>query len=423
MPIESFSNGLPTLPGGACIYGVRFMSCRAGKMTLYVETLLDNEALDGAVPADAWWRIVAPQLPCRVVRLWGARALDRLLTRYGLMDATGCVNSGAGWVSYVDRIETLRAHLAPRPPHPLCAILGEQMGIPQRLENSGICWFASVCFILLLNERIRAHVLAHLPTDLVALARASLADPRAAEAFRLALWNRYAFGDAPDTPPELEGQNGARQICILAAQIGMPIRRIFVDDAGVRHPIRDRVEDMRGGMHTLQSEAIDGKAHITMVRFRRGAHGCNPRHRPTRRLYTQRYRNGVATTERRIYRLVGMLIGSEHCGHQIAAATPTDSWRHWSVCDADARRYGIGPVCWTVEGDGGEVVAHGQHRWWHVFRSMIPVTFFSKGYCDLSPHNRPVDELQRAQTRPASTNQETQTCGRGKTNVDMIYVC
>jgi hypothetical protein len=339
----------------------------------------------------------------------GGASLNRMIRHYGIIDGGGCVNSTRGHIRYNPNPEELIRRLPPPPA--FHTLLGNRMGVPQRLANSGICWWASVCFILLLNHRMRKHVLSHLPQHLRPLAQEALESPNAAEALRTAFWNEYAVGDPLDQLPELEGQNGATQICILAAQIGLPLSRFMVDENGVAHSMDALpVIDQRGNPHHARCRpACASDPHVLMFRFRRGAHGTNDAHQPPRR---------IRVSGRR-YRLVGMMIGSEHCGHQIAAAAPTDDWTSWSVCDSDQRRHGIGPVCWTVPREAT------QKDWWGTFRTMVPVTYFSKGYCDLSPHNLPVGQLEESQRYKridVHTSFQQLESASGANNLDFVYI-
>lgn len=382
-----FDREFPSIPADRCVCKVAFATCR-GSLCIRIYHVLDG-TLDGGTAADAWWCIEAWPLPTRYVRLWGGKALLRLCTNYGHLDAAGCTNSATGTL-YFDRPgRILRRNRA------LCSVCSTvtSMGIPQHQATSGNCWYSAMCFAMFLNADIRHLMTSHMPADLGAMASVCLDDPSAARRLKTELWSRYAVGDSPDTPPELEGQNGTRQLCILLSQIGIPAVRVFVDDVGVQHRMRDPIVDMRGSTH---APPASGGRHLLILRFKRGAHSCNPRHQPG--LTAIRNTTGFPCR----YRLFALMIGSEHCGHQVCAATP-DMMHMWSACDSDARRYGIGPISWAV-GDGPRV-------WWSMLETMMPVTFFSKGTCNLSPHNRPVGAAEGGEV-----------CGRGYTNVDFLYV-
>lgn len=397
------------IPPEHVIYAVEYTGCAKGSLRLWLVHILDSNLLDGC-HADAWWRIDSPGLPDRLVRLSrGGKSLRRLVSRYGLLDAHGCINVQRGCYSVAPVAQlqdTLAAtdqgrHLDATVPD----AIRDTMGVPQRTEDSGICWYAALCFCMFFNESMRDLIVAHMPEDLRPTCTRALRAPSASEELRRALWERYAFGDEYGQAPELDGQNGVSQFCILAAQLGIAVERYFVDADGASHLNDDQVIDQRGGAHVLRGEPQPGVAHVCVFRFRRGAHGTKARHRPSRRIRLHGRR----------YRLVGMMIGSEHCGHQIAAAAHTDRGRGWAVCDSDAQRYGIGPIhVSSCERD--------RDRWWKAWRSLVPVTFFSEGMCDLSPQNRRVGDLVNPHTGRAQPARADASPDAGLTNVDFIFI-
>jgi len=119
------------------------------------------------------------------------------------------------------------------------------------------------------------------------------------------------------------------------------------------------------------------------------------------------------------YRLASVLIGSEYCGHQIAASTCDLRVCRWVCADADACREGIGPVFWNIKRQKNESLTSFIARWWSAWGKMIPVTLFnSESFCDFSPHNRSSCTLQ-------SRMKESTTCtnfNAGVVNSDFIYV-
>lgn len=406
-----FSNKLPLRNSGGVLSSLDFTTCKDKRLGIRVTHVCDPSVDEYGCFRDAWYSVLDRDLPTRHLRMAnGGASLNRLIQRYGLIDAGGCVNSSRGNITYEPHADEFRKRMSTAT---FPSIMGNRMGVPQRLENSGICWWASVCFVLLLNNRMREHVVSHLPSHLRPLAQKALESPEAAEKLRAALWNEYAVGDPLDQIPELEGQNGASQICILASQIGLPIARYMVDDDGMAHSMESMpVLDQRGTAHQLLSQPTsDSEPHVLMFRFRRGAHGTNEAHRPPRRIRVGGRR----------YRLAAMMIGSEHCGHQIAVAAPTDDWASWSMCDSDQRRHGIGPICWEVDRTAS------QKEWWDTFRTMVPVTFFSKGYCDLSPHNLPVGQLEEEQRYKRVEDDNSyrgveNAAMAGLTNMDFLYM-
>ena len=404
----AFDGSLPSV-APRVIREIRFSICRTSALRLRLECVVDDAIDDKGCFRDAWYSIVDPQLPTRQLRLMGGHAsLNRLVTRYGLLDASGCLNSTKGVCVCVD----------PSSIGARCSINGnmlrKNMGVPQRLENSGICWYASVCFALFLNAQLRAYVVSKLPEDMRELARSALSNPASSEELRRQLWERFAFGDEIGQPPELDGQNGATQIAVLASQVDICLQRYMVDDEGRLHELPHTVWDQRRGPHALRSEPASGEPHLILFRFRHGMHADNPRHRPPRFFR----RNG------RTYRLVSMLMGSESCGHQIAASTPTSSWRDWAACDSDQRRYDIGPTCWRIS---PELIADRcceatWKAWWGYFAAMFNVILLSGGVCNLSPHNLDDKKLLQVQSRRQCGYKDTESQAGGRVNLDVLYL-
>ena len=103
--------------------------------------------------------------------------------------------------------------------------------------------------------------------------------------------------------------------------------------------------------------------------------------------------------------------------------------RRWAVSDSDARRYGICPLHWQTERSKSEASddrAAATERWWSLFRYMIPSIYFQQGLCDMSPHNRPVDELasmpeNRKHVHVTSNVAQSKSPDAGMLNVDLVY--
>jgi hypothetical protein len=417
------------LPAGHCAVGASFSSCSGGGATLHLvgkpdRGLVDADVDDG-VPRDCWWKVRADGVPERFFRLLGGRAaLGDLLRMYGFLDAESCLSAERGAVVCEPLADARRAFASP------CAaalpvdarVVGPLTGVPQRVRNSGICWFASVCFALFYHRRMREHVCAHLDADLRADAERCLADPQAAERLRGELWRRYAFGDPIGQDPRLDGQNGTSQIFILASQIGLPMRRFMMHGDEQYEIDAMPVKDMRGGTHRMLSRpAREGDAHVVVVRFRRGQHTTRAAHRPRPFLFV----------DGRRYRLVAMMIGSEQCGHQVCVASPGGTIRTWASCDSDARRLGVGPTIWStpkVRAPTAEGRAEADEAWERSFLHAVPSILFAKGVCQMSPLNPQVqaaEELIRRHSKPIRVvggGEGGGGGGCGLTNTDLIYL-
>lgn len=388
-------------------------------------TLSAPVAQEGCV-RDGWWSIRSEGIPTRHVRLVdGLASLRALCSRFGLMDVDECVHKSGG-TFWCDREERVLARRIPAHRFPFSS---PALGVPQRLVNSGICWYASLCFVLFGNEDLRPIVLRHLPERCRADAEACLTDAAASERLRKFLWDEYGVGDRWGCGPEEEGQNGGTQLGILAAQIGLPLRRLFVHQ-GKQYTIDTPVKDMKEKREmTLDgTQTPPGQPHLLLVRFRRGNHSEDAKSMPERRvmyrdslndLQQTTYRDGLASRSRdhgskgRRYRLVGILVGSEACSHQIGCVAPTRSWKHWSTACADARRRGVTAIHWKCSrptrrgyhssGEGSDPL---DDNWfWGLFRFMVPLSSSSAGVCDMRPINR----------GPGGK-------GAGRVNVDFLYL-
>jgi hypothetical protein len=386
------------VPNGEALVGVRYTTCRNGRTTLSA-VHLDGPLADG-VHERIWWRVRSRDAPDRYFRTSaGARSVQKLINTYALLDKDACLNIDAAELvtepaggDAVRRLVSQDAHAALGDAVPRRA-LGSVYGVPQRQIDSGICWYAALMFVVCHNLRVRAHVKAFLPPHVGALLDRCLTDAASSEELRKALWETYTMGDPYGQPPEFDGQNGVTQFYVLAGRVGMPVLRYFVDAHGVAHKLTDPVTDPKEGRVDVTDVEADGRpARLLTFRFRRGAHVSDPRVQPMRR----------KTVCGRRYRLVGMMIGSEHCGHQISACARDASWRDWAVCDSDAQHRGIGVTHWSFT---APVCDRG--AWWQAWRLAVPTVRFHGGYCNLSPHNPPTH---------AQSSQDA-----GMTNVDFVY--
>lgn len=405
------------VPHGQCVVKLTFPKCD-GDLAIHLIGVLERAVVDHGCVRDAWYKITTRNLPDRFLRVMNGRdGLRAMVKHYGFLDENECLNTRAAqlWLRPVhevlDRLAAVGmtqvdVHRSAR----------DALGVPQRLPNSGNCWFSSVCFSLLFNKHSRAAWLPKMPPHLRPLAERCLTDAQAAEELRRALWKEYAFGDPIDQPPEQDGQNGMTQIFILASQLGVPIQRVLMASGQRSMELTDPVRDMRGHEYRLDANAKPGDPHFLVLRFRRGNHSTDVDHQPT----------PVLTRGGRKYKLISMLIGSEHCGHQIASASPGSSAQQWAMSDSDGRRLGMGPVHWSIDPAKGTSKEQALQEWWKAWRSMIPAINFAGGVCDLSPHNRPFDELTKLNENVVHVRSTTEKTiydpTAGLTNIDLMYM-
>jgi hypothetical protein len=343
---------------------------------------------DRVQPEDSVWIVEDPFLPNRYIRLFsGLKSVQHLVKSYGFMDSNECVNYKSGKLG----VGTMKpcAHI------PLLERISATRGVPQRTLNSGICWFSATCFATLFSEPLRSLVLERLDADASRIASNLLSNSSDSETFRRILFDKYGFGDDPDQDPLKDGKNGFTEFTTLAAQLDIPLVRLFAPDM---IELTDKVTDQKGREHSVRNEPRNDEYGILAVRCFR------TKWTPRRRL---NYKG-------RRYRLISVLIGSEQCGHQIGASTCDGRVCRWSVSDSDQIRYGIGPLFWSLKRLNEETKHNFRKRWWDAFASMIPVTMMpGQNMCDSSPHNRSTNSLkfkEPTDDRP------------GVVNSDFIYV-
>ena len=343
---------------------------------------------------ETWCCVRADGQPDRWFRLHRPDAIESVLSIYGYMNGDGCVSSKQG------RRET--GDPLPIENDPLLDLLSNShrrvQGVPQRVHNSGLCWYCAMCFTMLFARQMRALLVRYAPSQLVALCKDVLVSKDRAEALRHHLYNHYGLGDRPGQNPQLDGQNGFSQFSILAARLGIPLVRLF---APKMVEINDPVVDVKKGAHLLRGPT-DGEPCLLVVRCFRTKWTPTP----------------VYKYKGRKYRLVAMLIGSEHCGHQIGASTCDMDCGMWALTDSDAAQHGVGPMYWSLLRRDGERRRDYRRRWRAMWDSIIPVILFGRQQvCDLNPSNRPTHELEKYAKRMS------QPAPPGVVNTDWIYLC
>ena len=361
------ANRFPTsLPGR--VVCVSFSTCYPNELKCWVVDCVE----DAGVPLDAWWCIESTGLPNRYVRLFnGMASLKRFVLYYGFLDKNGCVNCESGYIE----IDT---NTGPRSckRFDMCTIKQGDVdvrGVPQRLKNSGICWFASMCFASMFSLQLRKVITASLPPHVVREFENCLYDAEAAERLRQLLYYEYHLGDDPQQHPSLDGQNGFSQLCILLAKHNIPTIRIF---APSMNEIMSPVVDKQGNAYQMRSRAKLDEPIILVVR-------CFRTHwNPSRRI----------TYAGRRFKLVSVMIGSEHCGHQIAASTRDLHINKWAFQDADGGFYGIGPQFWDMckpSDNRGRVPKNiPRQTWLSIWENVLPLSVITDDRkCTFCPLN------------------------------------
>ena len=341
-----------------------------------------------------WWRLSSPQQPDRWLRLYNPSSLKLLVDHYGFVDGRGCVNRSRGSSHFDQPIKVDAAYTLDALSDAQRAILG----VPQRAINSGLCWYCAVCFILFFSKQMRELIMKRAPRALRLLCDDVLMNKDRAEDLRRHLYETYALGDKPGQPPEQDGQNGCTQMSILLGRLDIPLIRLL---APTMYELLDPVTDQRGQKVNIRVDPRPSETALLVVRCFR------TKWRPRRRI----------TRKGRRYKLVGMLIGSEHCGHQIAASTCDMRVCRWALSDSDMSQHGIGPMFWSILQSRSESREAFKARWVNMWDTMIPLTLFGRNeVCDLNPVNRATHELEKyARTLNHSTTP-------GVVNTDYIYM-
>lgn len=312
-----------------------------------------------------WYGIYSDGIPTRYVQLSGEHAIDKFVRNYGYIDGKGCVNHSEKVLQYGEtqvhdhnfKVEKLHRDVN---------------GVPQRVYNSGLCWYSALCFVLFFSDAMRTFILKYLPVDLHPLAKQTLFKADAAEQLRREFYSRFAFGDKPDQSPELDGQNGMGQFYILAAKLNIPLVRLLAPSLT---EMTESIKDQNGKYHNIRATPHLGESGMLVVRCFR------TKWVPMRRI----------TWNKKLYRLVAILIGSEECGHQIGVSTRFNcNITKWALADSDASQHGIGPLFWDIPRHRGETRVQYKTRWIHSWDKLVPVTMFGskrEKFCTLSPNN------------------------------------
>ena len=321
-------------------------------------------------------------------------SFPKLLKIYGFLDGNGCFSKEA--------FQMTRGLSIDMKTHPMLdkldAMQRSVRGVPQRVKNSGLCWYCAMCFIMLFCKQMRDVLSMYFPPELRDLSASVLHDRDAAEAFRHYLYKHYALGDRPGQRPELDGQNGCSQFFILLARLGVPTVRLF---APSMYEITDPVLDQEKKEHKLHNVARPGEPCVLVVRCFRTTW------QPRRRLV----HNGKR------YKLVGLFIGSEHCGHQIGVSTCDMRVCRYAMTDSDAAQHDIGPMFWMIRQRSGESRRAFKQRWRQMWVDMLPgILFSSGGVCDMNPVNRPTHELEQHARR------QNIKAPAGVVNTDYVYL-
>lgn len=383
---------LPQAPHGKVLEAITFDTCPGSNLKLKCIGVVSGPVDAAGVSECSWWKISCTNLPDRMIRLWrGNHSLCNLVRRYAFLDDTGCVHHKRCHFHYCDSIssEPLRVEHHVR----------DATGVPQFYQHSGVCWFASFCWVAFGNEKVKKFLLRHHPDHLRIDADRSLFNRTSAEEYRKKLWYEFAVGDDVDDNPLNDGKNGAGEFTTMCAKFKVPMIRLQ-EERGYMQPLNERVTDQRGGRVTLQRPKPHTD-HVLMLRFTDGDHSRRfPLHR---RITYAKHR----------YRLFGLFMGQRKCGHQCGVVCCGDDWRNWGMTDADAHKDGIGP-CFSHFTDDMKA------DWWNKWEKIVNITKYGAGnheFCPLTPWNVPDNKYDPFRGAQSSKRPRTY----GSNSIDALY--
>lgn len=362
---------------------VTFPTCPNSDLTLACVKHMAGGMDDRGVYEDSWWRIRSRGVPDRYFRLQrGARSLWTLLSRYAFLDADLCVHQREFLVTY--------GPVAVDPPRFHHSLL-DCPGVPQFTPTSGVCWFASLCWVSFGNARVSELIRSHMPRDMAADAARCLKDCERARALRNRLWDAHAIGDDVRLGGEHDGQNGAYEFRLMCAALGVPLITI----GGNGRPETSPLTNHAGQSLTPAPIPQDGACLLLITTI-----GRDPKD-PIHRLVTHGGRR---------YRLGGWFGGSTFCGHQIGACFPGTDLNYLSIADADTAA-DIGAMHCEFKKE---------HPWYESLLCLFSLTLFGPGradICPLTPHNVGNRRFDPSHSKRGSKE------SRGSLAVDLLYYC
>ena len=348
-----------------------------------------------------WWGVYAQDMPIRYVCLKTPKTISKFARKYGYMNSDNCVSYEKGLFGvvpmnkYIQRISSHNRKIIKSLEKTYVP------GIPQRLANSGLCWYSAMCFCCFFCKQMRSIIKYYGKDDkLDSLIENCLSNPKTAETLRHYLFYKHRLGDNPEDPPEKDGQNALSEFIILCAKLGIPMYRLFAPNLS---EFNIDVTDKENDTSKIVLPNPFQPSLLVVRCFR-------TRWKPKLSLHYK----GIK------YKLASVLIGSEFCGHQIGASTCDLNICKWACADADACREGISPMFWKIKKEKNESLKAFKDKWWSVWSKIIPVTLFnSNSFCDFSPHNRSSCTLEH------NTKKNKPGCSdfnAGVVNSDFLYI-
>ena len=351
-----FSNNLPKRED---INNIVFKTC-SNRMTIQLIRYKNED----------WWCIKCDDLPDRFIKKLSSETIFSIIKFFGFLDNDSCMNYSKGLYFtgnplHIENNETLDY---------LSKEQRNVIGVPQLNENSGNCWFCALLFIMFFNATLKEFLFRYFPKDLQNISNNILNDPKTASNFKRILYYYYAFGDDPQQDPAFDGQNGFAQFCILCSKFDIPIvclmPKTLYDDADDMLEFELDIFDQKDRKCRIRRNAKNGEKSLLVVKIHH-----------TKWLIRRRI-----IFEKRRYKLAGMLIASEACGHQVGCSTLNMNITRFALSDADAISHKVPTLFWHIAIHTGESKKEYKKRWLEQWEKMIPINMFSEA-CDLNPAN------------------------------------
>lgn len=352
-------------PKRACLNTARFETC-GGSVCMQRTRSIPPEKAESLV---GWWAIQSENHPVRFVQMFKEDAARHFLEHYSILDCKQCLNEKPVWTNEQPRWTIKDVPKRHR---------NNMLGVPQRGNTSGLCWYSAMCFCLFFSRQMREKVYEKLPTEMKPYCRTVLSDPNDSETFRRLLYTGYDIGDDPDQDPKLDGQNGFIQLAVLLTRLDIPLIRLLAP----QHSQTDRAlkenllpVEWRNRLY-IPRKPLHGEFAVLFVQAPPG--GWQPPHR--------------LTQEGQEYRLFCALGASDECWHQVALALRSGrggSCIHMAHSDSDAAVHGIGPIFWSIPAKKlGETQAEYEARSYKMWNDMLLVTKFRNDHCQITPSGK-----------------------------------
>ena len=363
--------------GNRLLTKISFDTCDK-KLSIRLIDKTGDQLDSGGMCRQSWWKVFDDANPQRLVRylqlFFGSESMYELLKRYGFQDDSGCVNHHHVKLHYDDTY------------HPESLPFSNEVrtftGVPQFKPQSGVCWFASLCWIAFGNPAMRDFMKSHLPIEYHSLIDTCLYDRTSAEKLRIKLDKEETIGDDTSLPPIMDGKNGFIEFALLCAAFHVPLVRYEAGGGTIYHSpvLYDRMKT-RKYLHPPKLS----DPHLMSISFHHGNHEKYP-------LRRRIVMNGVR------YFLVGIFLGQKMCGHQIGLCIYDRSSQLVIFGDADLSKSGIGCTIAII----------GKNEDWHKTVALAShTTKVGNSFCPIKHTNPNNDELQKYEFfrgRPGTTS-------------------